>query len=294
MITRFSEQVACLSSVISSTLQAYRVLLIPSKYSIPVTYGSYHYRLYSSCNYLSSHRTMLSKTAPFLVALIARHVLSAPYPLPNSTICNETAFLCPSNPNKPNPGNPAPLGSGEYVCHEVYPADLTVLNSRYPDYDVDHLHAATQLFMLRRQIKDTGEIATQVQFRGLPNSTSNYTCRLEFVLPRVELQRISGPNPSFDVYQVKQAAETLATWNTYESEKDGVLPFGTVNGENQALERTRSVGGVAAVNSTQCNETLTFQMGMMYDSPYAPNYWQFLNAAPPAFPVQGFRVVYGC
>jgi hypothetical protein len=237
---------------------------------------------------------MLSKTSLLFVALLWEHTLSAPYPLlnstalSNSTICNNTTSLCPDT------GNPLPLGSGEYVCHEVYPADLTVLNSRYPDYDVDHLHSANQLFMLRRQIKDDGQIATRVQFQGLPNSTSNYTCRLEFVLPRAELQRVAGPNPSFNVYQVKRATDSIATWNTYEGEKLGVLLFGTVNGENHALERTRSVGGVAAVNSTQCNETLTFQMGMMYDSPYAPNYWQFLNAAPPAFPVQGFRVVYGC
>jgi hypothetical protein len=32
----------------------------------------------------------------------------------------------------------------------------------------------------------------------------------------------------------------------------------------------------------------------MYDSPSAPHYWEFSNVAPPAFPVQGFRIVYGC
>jgi len=72
------------------------------------------------------------------------------------------------------------------------------------------------------------------------------------------------------------------------------LLFGTVNGESQALERTRSVGGVAAVDETACNETMSFMMAMMYDSPSAPNYWEFSNVAPPAFPVQGFRIVYGC
>jgi hypothetical protein len=238
---------------------------------------------------------MLRKAIPLFVALLWEHALSAPYLLPNSTAlsnsttCNSTASICPDT------GNPPPLGSGEYVCHEVYPTDLIVMNSRYPDYDVNNLHTATsQLFMLRRQIKDDGQIATRVQFRGLPNSTSNYTCRLEFVLPRAELQRIAGPNPSFNVYKVARAAGSVATWNTYEGGKPGVPLFGTVNGENRALERTRSVGGVAAVNSIQCNETLTFQMGMIYDSPYAPNYWQFLNAAPPAYPVQGFRIVYGC
>jgi len=146
--------------------------------------------------------------------------------------------------------------------------------------------------MLRRQIKDQGEIATQVQFEGLPKNCSNLTCQLEFVLPRKDLQRISGPNPSFNVYRVERETSALATWITYENDKSALF-FGTVNGEEDALERTRSVGGVAAINSTACNETMSFTMGMMYDSP-EPNYWQFSNVAPPAFPVQGFRIVYGC
>ena len=121
-------------------------------------------------------------------ALFSRHAFGVPYAqlkpalLANNTICNSTVRLCDSDLNA---ANPPPLGSGEYVCHEVYPTDLTVLNARYPDYDVDHLHQAKQFFMLRRQIKDVGEIATRVQFQGLPNSTSNYTCLLEFVLPRL-------------------------------------------------------------------------------------------------------------
>ncbi|KAI4929489.1 uncharacterized protein J4E92_005154 [Alternaria infectoria] len=229
-------------------------------------------------------------------ALFSQHASGVPYPQPNSTllanntICNSTVRFCEGDPNAVNP---PPLGSGEYVCHEVYPTDLSVINARYPDYDVDHLHQAKQFFMLRRQVKDAGEIATRVQFQGLPNSTSNYTCRLEFVLPRLELQKISGPNPSFHVYQVEREAGAIATWNTYEAEKNALL-FGTVNGESQALERTRSVGGVAAVDETACNETMSFMMAMMYDSPSAPNYWEFSNVAPPAFPVQGFRIVYGC
>jgi hypothetical protein len=229
-------------------------------------------------------------------ALFSRHVVGVPYPqlnstlLANSTICNSTVRLCDGDLNA---ADPPLLDSGEYVCHEVYPTDLSVINARYPDYDVDHLHQAVQFFMLRRQIKDAGEIATRVQFLGLPSSTSNYTCRLEFVLPRPELQKISGPNPSFHVYQVESEAGAIATWNAYEAEKN-VLLFGTVNGESEALERTKSVGGVAAVNETACNETMSFHMAMMYDSLSAPNYWEFSNVAPPAFPVQGFRIVYGC
>jgi hypothetical protein len=239
---------------------------------------------------------MLSIATFCLAALFSRRASGVPYPqlnstlLANNTICNSTVRLCD---NDSDATYSLPLNSGEYVCHEVYPTDLTVINARYPDYDVDHLHQAKQFFMLRRQIKNDGEIATRVQFHGLPNSTSNYTCRLKFVLPRPELQKISGPNPSFHIYQVEREAGAIATWKTYEAEKDALL-FGTVNGESQALERTRSVGGVAAVNETACNETLSFQMGMMYDSPAAPNYWEFSNVAPPAFPVQGFRIVYGC
>lgn len=239
---------------------------------------------------------MLDFSTISLATLLLRFASGAPYPQPNSTFrenhptCNSTVHLCGGDLNA---ANPPPLNSTEYVCHEVYPADLTVLNARYPDYDVDHLHQTKQFFMLRRQMQSAGEIATRVQFQSLPNSTLNYTCRLEFVLPRLELQKISGPNPSFHVYQVEREAGAIATWNTYEGDKDALL-FGTVNGESQALARTRSVGDVAAINATACNETLSFQMSMVYDSPSAPNYWEFSNVAPPAFPVQGFRIVYGC
>lgn len=147
--------------------------------------------------------------------------------------------------------------------------------------------------MLRRQRVSDGEIATRVQFQGLPANTSNFTCRLEFVLPRLELQHIQGYNPSFDVFQVDRDAGAIATWNTYASDADARF-FGTVNGEPEALSRTRSVGGVAAVNETACNQTLSFHMGMKYDGVEVPNYWEFSNVAPPAWPVQGFRVVYGC
>lgn len=147
--------------------------------------------------------------------------------------------------------------------------------------------------MLRRQALGDGEIATRVQFQGLPSKESNKTCRLEFVLPSEELQKISGNNPSFNVYQVDRAPDAVATWNTYKG-NDGAGLFGRVNGEPEALTKTRSVGGVAVINETVCSETLTFQMGMAYDGAELPNYWEFSNVAPPAWPVQGFRIVYGC
>ena len=218
-----------------------------------------------------------------LVAVFLRHTCAAPYPFSNATdittdITN-TTFSTPSG--------------GPYVCQRIYPSDLTVVNSRYPDYDVGHLHDANRFFMLRRQTLGEGEIATRVQFRGIPSAALNKTCRLEFVLPDPDLQKIQGTNPSFNVYQVDREADTIATWNTYKG-NDGADLFGRVNGEQEALETTKSVGGVAAVNETACAETLTFQMGMAYDGEDLPNYWEFSNVAPPAWPVQGFRIVYGC
>lgn len=216
---------------------------------------------------------------PFLVAACLPHACAFPYPLSNVTDVTNTTFSTPSG--------------GPYVCQRIYPSDLTVVNSRYPDYDVAHLHDAKRFFMLRRQTLGEGEIATRVQFQGLPSAVLNKTCRLEFVLPNPELQKIQGTNPSFNIYQVEREADAVATWKTYES-NGGAGFFGRVNGELEALERTRSVGGVAAVNETACAETLTFQMGMAYDGSGLPNYWDFLNTEPPAYPVQGFRIVYGC
>ncbi|KAF2624740.1 hypothetical protein BU25DRAFT_413285 [Macroventuria anomochaeta] len=214
-----------------------------------------------------------------LVAALLRQTLAAPYPLSNATDTTNTTFSTPSG--------------GPYVCQRVYPADLAVVNSRYPDYDVDRLHQAKRFFMLRRQTLGEGEIATRVQFQRLPSKESNKTCRLEFVLPREELQKISGTNPSFNVYQVEREPDAIATWNTYKG-NDGADLFGRVNGEPEALKKTRSVGGVSVINETACNETLTFQMGMAYDGGGLPNYWEFSNVAPPAWPIQGFRIVYGC
>lgn len=226
---------------------------------------------------------MFTKTV-LLFTLFHLHILSAPHA--------PRAF-------------PPPFPPIQYIYHTVYPSDLTILNSLYAPSTTNttstsssttpsRLHASKSLFMLRRQLHSTFEIATRVQFTNLPLILSNYTCRLEFVLPREDLQRISGGNPSFHVYQVERAAGAEASWDTYEGNKEGVTLFGTVNGEEEALRRTRLAAGVAAVNETLCNETLTFQMGLMYEGVERPNYWQFMNVAPPGYPVQGFRMVYGC
>ncbi|KAF2125988.1 hypothetical protein P153DRAFT_388742 [Dothidotthia symphoricarpi CBS 119687] len=238
---------------------------------------------------------MLIKLTPILATLFLRQTYAFPYPLENtttpssSTICNTTTSLCDTNTGSNSTLAGIPLNG----CRTVYPSDLSVVNSRYPDYDIDHLHSAKTFFMLRRQMLGDGEVAVHIQFQSLPANTTNTTCRLEFILPRLDLQHIQGPNPTFNVYQVEHDTDAVATWNKYEgNEREDV--FGVVNGDPEALERTRSVGGVAAIGETMCNQTLTFQMGMAFDSLGEPNYWEFSNVSPPAAPVQGFRVVWGC
>ncbi|KAH7067825.1 hypothetical protein FB567DRAFT_585396 [Paraphoma chrysanthemicola] len=233
---------------------------------------------------------MLSVVHPILAALIIRNGLTFPYPFTNTTKTIDNADFSATSRTLTNITTPI-----EYHCEYVYPSDLSVVNARYPDYNRSHLHEAKQFFMLRREIADMGEIATRVQFASLPLAPSNKTCRLEFVLPRPDLQRISGFNPSFNVYQTERGTDSIATWQTYEGNSGAAPLFGQVNGEAEALERTRAAGGVAAINETRCNATLTFQMGMTYNArDTVPNYWEFVNVAPPGWPVQGFRIVHGC
>jgi hypothetical protein len=168
-----------------------------------------------------------------------------------------------------------------------------------------------------------------VQFQNLaPNALG---CELQLLLPGEQYTIIKGPSPSFDVWQVEREAGSLASWDMFVgkdlhspdldplhltveepkrnpgsggwaaykrknkngSEHDMPEVFGTVNGDPQAVELTRANGGVVVVNSTQCNETLTFHMGMKRAG-VGPvvNYWDFVNVDPPASPVQGFRIVH--
>jgi hypothetical protein len=232
---------------------------------------------------------MLTNIAPFLAALLVPSGLTFPYPFTNTTAPNNSID---TNATTPLPRN---VTVPELKCNYIYSSDLTVLNERYPDYNTTHLHATGKLFMLRREVPEIGEIATRVQFQGLPSNTSNTTCRLEFVLPKPGLQVVEGFNPTFDTYQVERDTESISTWKQYVGNTEGAELFGRVNGEPEALERTRSVGGVAAINETMCNETLTFQMGMAFNGKNGmPNYWNFVQVAPPAWPEQGFRMVWGC
>jgi hypothetical protein len=231
---------------------------------------------------------MLITVAPILAAFFVRGGLTFPYPLTNTT---QAANGTNPNTTLPLPGNQT---VPQYNCESTYPSDLTVLDQRYPDYNDSHLHSTQRFFRLRREVDTDGEIATRVQFLGLPAASSNETCRLEFLLPDLTMQRIAGFNPTFNVYQVEAQPGTIVTWNMYQANSNAVL-FGRVNGEPEALDRTRAVGGVAAINETRCNETMTFQMGMAFNSRGGvPNYWEFRQIALPAWPQQGFRVVYGC
>lgn len=233
---------------------------------------------------------MLTTIAPIILAYLLRSGLTFPYPFTNTTT--------PSNDTTPTPSTTAPLATTapapQYICSHIYPSDLTVVNQRYPDYNTSHLHEAHSYCMLRREIGTDGEIATVVHFSDLPSYASNTTCRLEFILPSPRTQTISGYNPSFDVFQVELEPDAITTWNTYAANADAPL-FGRVNGDDEALERTRSVGGIAAINETRCNDTMTFQMGMAFDNINGrPNYWEFAQVSVPAWPQQGFRMAFGC
>jgi hypothetical protein len=237
---------------------------------------------------------MLTVITPLLAALLFPGGLTFPYPFLNTTTSSNITNSNTTASSNTTDSNPSTNGTVEYNCEYRYPSDVTVLNQRYPDYNSSHLHEASTFIMLRREVDDAGEIASRVQFHNLPSDVSNTICRLEFVLPKLELQRMSGFNPSFNVYQVERDVDAVATWNTYEGNNGAVL-FGQVNGEPDALERTRSVGGVAAINETGCKDTLTFQMGMAYNSRNGvPNFWDFSQVSPPAWPEQGFRIVWGC
>ncbi|KAF2819340.1 hypothetical protein CC86DRAFT_398715 [Ophiobolus disseminans] len=209
---------------------------------------------------------MLTTVLPILAAFFLRSGLTSPYPFTNTT-----TSIKRTNTNT-NSSLPTNVTIPQYRCQTAYPSDLTIVNQRYPNHNTSHLHSANSFFMLRRELRSAGEIATRVQFDSLPPNATHTTCRLEFVLPHEASQRIAGSNPTFNIYQVERAAGAIATWNTYQASAGAAL-FGRVNGEPEALERTREVGGVAAINETRCNETLTFEMGMAFDGlGGVPNY----------------------
>jgi hypothetical protein len=199
-------------------------------------------------------------------------------------------------------GNPtacsAPSPSPAPSCQTLYPSEYRVMNSRYPTWDQTPLHGQKDFFMLLRQRADTFQVATQVQFDGLQDAVPpNSTCRLQFQLPAKDMQNTQGKAPIFNVYQVAREAGTPATWNMYEpvAANASVAVFGLVNGTADAQARTwNQTRGLVDIGGTQCNGTLTWQMGMAFEGGEEVNYWDFLGVDPPLNPVQGFRVVTGC
>lgn len=165
-----------------------------------------------------------------------------------------------------------------------------MLNSRYPNAS----YAPTHFFMLARQASNTLQVAMQMQFIGLPPNTT--CCRLDLVLSAPDFGTIRGPQPIFDVFGVEREINAPATWETYEGDSNGTQAkiFGTVDGQRKTLEEARSGNNTVTVGSRKCNDTLTFQMGMKFDGGQEVNYWDFVDVAPPAVPVQGWRMVYAC
>jgi hypothetical protein len=186
--------------------------------------------------------------------------------------------------------NGTQTSAAKAVCQTAYPSSLQMLNSRYPNSS----YAPTHFFMLARQASDTLQVAMQMQFTGLPPNIT--CCRLDLVLAAPDFGTIRGPQPIFDVFGVEREINAPATWETYEGDANGTQAkvFGTVNGQSNKLEEVRKGNKTVTVGSRKCNDTLTFQLGMKFDGGQEVNYWDFTDVAPPAVPVQGWRIVHSC
>ncbi|KAF2015538.1 hypothetical protein BU24DRAFT_461780 [Aaosphaeria arxii CBS 175.79] len=204
----------------------------------------------------------------------------------STTALATTPLSCPaSNATLPAPRNP--------LCQTVYPSTVQILSSLYPANE----SAPTRFFQLIHQTNITSgfniQVASQVQFLNI-GAGPQKNCTLELQLPvRPDLTNIKGPKPIFKVFNVAKDPGAKATWNTFSSAAPVV---GTVNGTPESLARARGdQDGLIEVANVKCNQTMTFQMAMVQpDKEPWFNYWDFLNVAPPAEPVQGWRVSYGC
>jgi hypothetical protein len=180
------------------------------------------------------------------------------------------------------------------------------MNSRYPT----HEFRTTTLFKVLRESNDSFQLASQVQFHDVPTSAKK--CALLLVFPGPNSTDISGLSPSFNVYQVERAPGAPTSWASSifaqrhidvaagNANITGAAPtvalgeaVGTMNGDPDAVRRVRDAGSRVVVGYMECNETLTFQMGMARPG-MGPlvNYWDFVDVAPGATPSQGWRVVY--
>jgi len=198
-----------------------------------------------------------------------------------------------------------PTSSAPTCCQTFYPSEYRVLNSRYPGWgngtgsSQSPLHVRTDYFMLLRQQDDTFQVATQVQWTNLRAQVPlNTTCMLQLQLPTDDLQVVTGSRPIFNAYKVEREAGVPAAWDTYEAKESTELHppiFGQVNGTPEAQSRQRSLNqGIYDVGATDCNDTMTWQMGMAFNGGDEVNYWSFLSVSPPASNIQGFRLLAGC
>jgi hypothetical protein len=231
-----------------------------------------------------------------LTTLLTTTLTTPYYPYPNAT--NSTNTFNPTSGTGTGCTPPTPTYSPIIPpCQTFYPSELRILNSRYPDFDTSPLHGRDNMVMLLRQLPTTFQIATQMQF-GLGSDTPpNATCHLLMQLPSADTQTINGPLPVFNLYQVEREAGAATTWNTFVAKNITEWEpkvFGQVNGTQEARDLQWGLrSGLYDIGPTQCNETLTWQMGMAFDGGEEVNYWEFINVAPPASPIQGFRIVTG-
>ncbi|PSN73994.1 hypothetical protein BS50DRAFT_5625 [Corynespora cassiicola Philippines] len=203
------------------------------------------------------------------------------------TVQNET-----TSTTAPAPACSATAKTLPPACQTAYPLSLRIMNSRYPAYEYTPLHSETAFFMALRQEPTTFQIATQVQFTGLPQDSM--TCWLELLAPVPSAQSVKGPRPVLNVFAVERPLGAQANWNTYGG-GDNKEVFGTVDvGTEAAVEMRRLGGGFLRVGETSCNGTLTFHVAMKYDGGDAVNYWDFVQANPPMGPEQGWRIVHSC
>jgi hypothetical protein len=211
-------------------------------------------------------------------------------PILTALILLTPTFGCPSPAVNRRDTNGTQTALAKTVCQTAYPSSLQMLNSRYPNSS----YAPTHFFMLARQASDTLQVAMQMQFIGLPPNTT--CCRLDLVLAAPDFGTIRGPQPIFNVFGVEREINAPATWETYEGDANGTQAnvFGIVNGQRKALEEVMKGNNTVTVGSRKCNDTLTFQIGMRFDGGQEVNYWDFTDVAPPAVPVQGWRIVHSC
>ncbi|KAF2650114.1 hypothetical protein K491DRAFT_721075 [Lophiostoma macrostomum CBS 122681] len=179
------------------------------------------------------------------------------------------------------------------ACQTAYAAELRELSS--PDPSVSG--PPTTYFQAMSSGNGTAQVGMQVQFQDLPATATH--CQLQLQLPLASgAMNVTGPAPQVDIYQATVAPSSPASWDT--SVFNASLPIlKTLFLDGMHLANIYKANGLWNLSAVACNKTLTFQMGMRAPLS-APggvdgvNYWAFTDIQPPASPVQGWHIVYGC